>query len=64
MVEVTEERNTTQKKIYIGETRNNEPTSKMLYLKEDYFIEVVNLNPYPEEGKEESPYTLLVCESK
>lgn len=64
LVEVTEEGNTTEKKIYIGETRNNEPTSKMLYLKEDYFIEVVNLNPYPEEGKEKSPYTLLVCESK
>lgn len=64
LVEVEVNGKKEQKKIYLGETRNNEPTSKTLYSKEEYFIEVVALNPYPEEGKEKAPYTLLVCESK
>ena len=64
LVEVDRNGEKTQKKIYLGQTRNNEPTSKKLYEKNDYFIEVVALNPYPEDGKEKVPYTLLVCESK
>ena len=64
LVEVKVNGKKEQKKIYLGETRNNEPTSKILYSKDGYFIEVVALNPYPEDGKEKAPYTLLVCESK
>jgi hypothetical protein len=64
LVEVEVNGKKEQKKIYLGETRNNEPTSKALFSKEGYFIEVVALNPYPEDGKEKAPYTLLVCESK
>lgn len=63
LIEVEADGKKEQKKIYLGETRNNEPNSKTLYSNEGYFIEVVALHPYPEEGKEKAPYTLLVCES-
>ncbi len=32
------------------------------YTKGDYFIEAIVLNPYPEDGKEKEPYTLLINE--
>ncbi|MEZ4857236.1 MAG: hypothetical protein R2781_00315 [Flavobacteriaceae bacterium] len=62
LVDVEANESKEQKKIYLGETRNNEPTSKTLFSKENYSIEVIALKPYPEDGKEKTAYTLLVCE--
>ncbi|MEZ4875233.1 MAG: hypothetical protein R2793_07260 [Flavobacteriaceae bacterium] len=63
-VEVSGEGVTETKKIYLGETRPNEPTGKTMYEKDNYAIEVAALQPYPEEGKEKAPYVLLIAERK
>ena len=63
-VSVIENGRSETKKIFLGETRGEEASSKSIFQKEGYFIEVVTLNPYPEDGKEKTAYTLLVCEGK
>ena len=64
LLEVSEGTNKETKKVYLGETRGDEPTSKTIYTKDDYFIEVVALHPYPEDGTEMAPYSLLICEGR
>ncbi|MEZ4778205.1 MAG: hypothetical protein R2786_02350 [Flavobacteriaceae bacterium] len=64
VLEVVEGTQKQEKKVYLGETRPNEPSTKTLYSKDNYFIEVVALNPYPEMDKEKGTYTLLICEGK
>lgn len=64
VLEVSEGTQKEEKKVYLGETRPNEPSTKTVYSKDAYFIEVVALNPYPEMDKEKAPYSLLICEGK
>lgn len=52
------------KSIIIGATQGDESSDKTIYRTEGYFIEAVNVNPYPEEGAPTSPYTLLISEGK
>jgi len=63
-VEVSHDGVAETKKVYLGETRPNEPTGKTIYEKDNYAIEVAALQPYPEEGKEKAPYVLLIAERK
>ena len=64
LIEVTDGSKKEIKKVYLGETRPNEPSTKTIYAKENYFIEVVALHPFPEEGVKKDTYSLLVCEEK
>ncbi|WP_461302153.1 hypothetical protein [Aureisphaera sp.] len=54
-------KDTITKEITLGA---NEASSKnkTFFKKDNYFIKVMALNPYPEDGKEKEPYTLLICE--
>jgi hypothetical protein len=64
-LEITDEIGSVQNKsIILGEIRGNESNDKTVYRKDGYFIEVISLNPYPEEGKESSKYSLLISEGK
>lgn len=51
------------RKIILGKTMGDESSDKILYQMEGYSIEVVGLNPYPEEGTEKSSYILLIREN-
>jgi len=57
-------RMTETKKIIIGGTKPEESKSKVLFQQEGYSIEVVGLDPYPEEGAEPKPYELKIKEVK
>lgn len=64
-LEITDKAGKQQDKtIILGETKGNELADKTLYRANGYVIEAVSLNPYPEEGKETTSYTLLVSERK
>ncbi len=64
-LEVTDEKGGKQDiSVILGETTGNESKDRTIYRRDGYLIEAIDLNPYPEEGKESTPYTLLVSERK
>lgn len=64
-LEITDKAGKLQDKtIILGETKGDESADKTLYRTNEYVIEAVGLNPYPEDGKETTPYTLLVSQRK
>lgn len=64
-LEVLDEKGIKQDKVIIlGETKADESADRTLYRKDGYILEVIGLNPYPEEGSELTPYRLLISEGK
>lgn len=65
-VQVTNNGQTTEKKLIFGEIRPNEEKNKNLYSSMEFAINGLGLNPYPDvnESNKNKEYVLLICEEE